>query len=443
MRRLWREIDSLHRPPIELWGPPGTPVTAWLIGHVITLAILWSATSSLASQGLATPESYPRPVAIGGAGLWSIVISALPIGITIHLLRSALPRYRPPSRWRSTMALGSGLTLILVTLVALATVPIGVVSTAAGGGVLLLTMRRVGLAAWAGVELPPGRSVTPSRPWGRLMVELSMVGMVTLTAIAVVSALALSVGIISSTDPVSTITTRVVRVAIGALAAIVPAALASEGLGAIARYDRQRHQLLRRDERDRVQRAFNSRLHDRALGLLSAARMYPADHPSHDLALDALARSLRELLYENEDTADGRPLSSWLHHVEKQRAHELGLDLIPSCELRHHGILLDSGTVEVLDRTIETLMANSVEAGATSARLRASAVGVERLCFEYVDDGAGYQPDEALARGGGLSSAYHRLNEAAGGLAVVQRDDTTAARWWLPHPVRPPGTWVR
>jgi signal transduction histidine kinase len=384
---------------------PGLAVVTWVAAHLSALAIFVATLGMMVGTVSVTKVVWLAVwVVCSASAVLMLVAPRARLRRTLPAAWAARVVWASGTGYAITFFIGSDLLIPLVALV----------------GVLSGT-RLAALDASNGVQQEPGHYLRRTLSWGGLLTFGAL--LVAWAVNALVWHVLLS-PLLSDALPGLVLPGPRQWVSLAVLVVVLAPAIliVCELISGIARHEQRLHEAVRRTERLRERERMSQHLHDRALSLLTAARLYPADHPGHSRALDELEMSLRSLQFENELDSEHLTVDQCLRRARALAdLAETGLTIAGSDEVLRSSIR--RSTALLVDQFFHTLVSNSVGAAARSINATLSVrvdthpatdAGPTTLCGSIRDDAGGFDPLEALAKGGGLAR-MRRSIEAAGG----------------------------
>ncbi len=405
-------MEHFVTPDYRGWGPPNASVVAWLAVHFTATTVF------LCSIAVADPTRYPGETVF--AVLWVAALSGLVVQIARHLVfeeAGTSMAYRKSPFSTSTKG---GLFLVLTATTHSAIAGIGPDATGSFFAVLALTIgvRIAGLNAWEGQRkerLEYVRSVFSAKglvitAWALLMAGVPILFMAyvvdpRLPFLKQTHGWLMPEHFSRSAQYVDFVTNLA--------ALIIPTVFLCEAIAFIARFHDNLNARLADQERRAERAEFAVTLHDRALNLARELRRRSPDAENLRLAT-LLEGELRTLQIEARSSDEPRPVESCVLNALRF-ATEYGIDVEVNAEEEVLRFELEPDRAATVESLLLVHFGNSFTHAATVATVILT-VTENVLTFEYFDDGGGYDPEVALSKGGGLSTARGRVMELGGKL---------------------------
>lgn len=438
-RQYWWQIAAagafgrrLAAPPWHRWPAPSGAAAAWTATHVAAMAVLVAA---LATSSWAEP--WRQAVAV----LWVVGTSGL---VTRVAARLAHPVPAPPptvaaQRWVGRFPDGrSGAYIALSQATWLVIQPLGRQTVAVFVTTLALTLgaRAAGLDSWEGLDRPAGFYVR-----ALFSVRGLVAGLVALVSTAVLfwsfAVVVDPVILPEATEQIwgvpSSRRAQYATFVFSVAVLLPPVLVVCEAISAVGRYQRAVEDELAQEERANERLAqrddIGKRLHGEVASLTDALDRCTTADERRAVLVD-LQVTIRRLSTEFDDTNRRRSVGAVVG-----RAVDIGTRSRLAVGVRWategHAVDLAADRASLLERLLLVLVGNSVRAGGRSATLHVSVTAT--VDVTYWDDAGGYDPDVALARGGGLADVAVRLERIGGSLAFDRYDGVTVARARMPR----------
>ncbi|MEM8711741.1 MAG: hypothetical protein AAGG01_12370 [Planctomycetota bacterium] len=399
-------IDAVAVPEYESWDEPGSAVVTWAAIHVSACLAVVAGIVAQTDAGLAAQMMSMS---------WVLLSSGLPVLVLARAFGISLETVHPATVTKffnrrsglkqgvwSVYAMGAMTTMDLPYLAIFAmalTVSVGA--------------RVAGLDAWRTQMRPPGFYV-------RLLLSPGGLTMATLLVLVTLGYFWLIETVLDpSIEPlmggVELPRDDQNLVIVGSIILLtLPSLLVAELIGGISRYERQILDRLESAERQRVRRALDRGLHDRALGKLSAIIMSRPGSPRREEMLDELQAELRDLQIGLRRESQGLTTAELVRHLQRFYDHSAA-DVTITLALEAAAIRLNPEQTDVVESAVHNLAGNSLKHGQPPWTWTAITYEEGHLRITHTDPGEGFDLELALVAGGGGLATLLRDLDALGG----------------------------